>query len=358
MRSFPYFHFVRNLVFAFATALPSSARAGSYSSNQESRFMKWRNLALIFSMAAPVSAFAQGGYAGAFLRNGLAARSEAMGRAYVAMAEGNEAAFYNPASVAFFPNRELTTSVRVMTLDRTFAYASFGLPIRPAPDDSSGRVMNGGLSLSWIHARVDDISARDFDGEEYATLSNSENAFALSFALQPNKRLALGLTGKVVVNRLPGVTRENGALATSSFGFDFGAMLQPLEGVRLGVAATNVNLKYTWKTEEVYERGTQNIDKFPRGLRAGVAVSRIKPWLTLAADFEKREFRDATIHFGALANVNQLGQLRLGLNHGQPAFGAGYRFGLFGKKSELHYAFVSRTDNLDSDHVFGWAFVF
>ncbi len=319
--------------------------------------MKRSRLVLVLSLTVPFCAFAQGGYAGAFLRNGLAARSEAMGRAYVAMAEGNEAAFYNPASVAFFPQRELTTSVRVMSLDRTFAYLSFGLPIRPAPD-SSGRVMNGGLNLSWIHASVDNISARDFDGEEYATLSNSENAFSLSFALQPNPRLAVGLTGKVVLNRLPGVTREDGTLSTSSFGFDFGAMLQPMPGVRVGVTATNVNLKYTWKTEEVYERGTQNIDKFPRGVRIGVAVSRIKPWLTVAADFEKRQFRDSTVHLGAIANVKALGQLRLGLNDGQPTFGAGYRFGLFGKKSELHYAFVSHTDNLDSDHVFGWAFVF
>lgn len=319
--------------------------------------MKWKSLVVVLNFAAAVNALAQGGYAGAFLRNGLAARSEAMGRAYVAMAEGNEAAFYNPASVAFFPNRELTTSVRVLSLDRTFAYASFGLPIHPKPD-SSGNVVNGGLSLSWIHARVDNISARDFDGEEYATLSNSENAFNLSFALQPNKRFAIGLTGKVVLNRLPGVTRENGTLSTSSFGFDFGAMLQPVAGVRIGFAATNVKVKYTWKTEEVYERGTQNIDKFPRGLRAGIAVTKIKPWLTLAADIEKRQFRDGTLHLGAIANIKTLGDLRLGLNDGQPAFGAGYRFGLFGKISELHYAFVSRTDNLDSDHVFGWAFVF
>lgn len=321
--------------------------------------MKWKSLFffVILIAAIPFDVLAQGGYAGAFLRNGLAARSEAMGRAYVAMAEGNEAAFYNPASVAFFPHRELTTSVRVMTLDRTFAYLALGLPIHP-PADSSGRVMNGGLSLSWIHAGVDNISARDFDGEEYATLSNSENAFNLTFALQPNPRLAIGLTGKVVLNRLPGVTRENGTLSTSSFGFDFGAMLQPIDRVRLGIALTNVSLKYTWKTEEVYERGTQNIDKFPRGLRAGIAVSRLKPWLTLAADFEKRQYRDGTLHVGAIVNVKELGQLRLGLNDGQPAFGGGYRFGLFGKKSELHYAFVSRTDNLDSDHVFGWAFVF
>ena len=49
-------------------------------------------LLLLFQKAA-----AQGGYAGAFLRNGIGPRSEAMGRAYVAMVEGNESAFYNPA---------------------------------------------------------------------------------------------------------------------------------------------------------------------------------------------------------------------------------------------------------------------
>ena len=308
-------------------------------------------------LGLPLCAFSQGGYAGAFLRNGISARSEAMGRAYVAMVEGNESAFYNPASAALFSYRELAASYRALTLDRTFAYLSFGLPIRP-PADSAGNPLNGGLSLSWIHAGVDNIDARDFDGEKYGTLSNSENAFSLSFALQPHPLLTIGLTGRVVMNRLPGVTRENGTLSSSSFGFDFGAMLLPMTGVRVGATVSNVNLKYTWKTEEVYERGTQNIDKFPRAFRAGIAISRGLPWLTLAADYEKREFRDFTWHVGALASIQEFAHVRLGMNDGDPAMGAGYRFGLFGKKSELHYAFVTHPDNLDNDHVFEWVFVF
>ncbi|RIK73772.1 hypothetical protein DCC62_16640 [candidate division KSB1 bacterium] len=93
-------------------------------------------------------------------------------------------------------------------------------------------------------------------------------------------------------------------------------------------------------------------------MRAGIAVSRFTPWLTVAADVEKRQFRDATLHVGAVARVQEFGNVRAGLNNGQPAFGAGYRFGLLGKKSELHYAFSMHSDDLDSDHVFGWAFVF
>ncbi len=318
-----------------------------------------RLLCLLFAFCFLLfeNALAQGGYAGAFLRQGVGARSEAMGRAYVAMVEGNESAFFNPASVALFQNIELTTSLRTMPLDRSFAYLSFGLPIRPKAD-STAKPINGGLSLSWIHAGIDNISARDFDGQEYGTLSNSENAFNLSFGLAPHPRIAIGVTGRVVLNRLNGVTRDEGTLSTSSFGFDLGAIIQAVDGVRLGFAASNLNLKYTWKTEEVYERGTQQIDKFPKTLRAGIAVSRFTDWLTISADLEKGEFRDGRLHFGALANLKQGLQLRAGLNDGQPTAGGGYRFGLFGKQSELHYAFAAFSENLESEHVFAWAFIF
>lgn len=306
----------------------------------------------------PLIAFGQGGYSGAFLRTGIAARSEAMGRAYVAVVEGNESAYYNPASVAWFQHREFTASYRAMTLDRTFAFLSLGVPIRPETDAKGGQAMNGGISLAWIHAGVGNIDARDFDGEKLEPLSNSENAFSLSFALQPHPKVGIGLTSRVVFNRLPGVKNDGGAISASSFGFDLGALLQPVSGIQLGAAVTNLNLKYTWKTEGVYERGTSIVQKFPRGMRAGIAVSRFTPWLTVAADVEKRQFRDATVHLGAVARVQEFGNVRAGLNNGQPTFGAGYRFGLLGKKSELHYAFTMHSDDLDSDHVFGWAFVF
>jgi len=312
---------------------------------------------LFFFFVCVSSVSAQGGYAGAFLRMGIAARSEAMGRAYVAMIEGNESAFFNPASVAMLQRRELNTSFRPLTLDRSFAYIGLGLPIHPKAD-SAGRALNGGLSLSWVHAGVDNIDARDSDGEKYASLSSAENAFNLSFALQPHRRAAIGIGLRVVMNRFAGVTQKSGDLSTSSFGFDLGALLEPIEGVRLGFAARHLNLKYSWNTQEVYERGTTNFDKFPRAVSAGVAVSRIAPWLTLAAEYEKREFRDGALHVGALAGFRQLVQIRLGLNDSQPTFGAGYAFGLFGKRSELHYAFVTHPESVDGDHVFGWAFVF
>lgn len=323
------------------------------------RFIKFALafFALVALHQMPSTANAQGGYAGAFLRMGVAARSEAMGRAYVAVVEGSESAFYNAASVAMFDRRELNTSFRPLTLDRTLAYIGFGLPIHPKAD-TSGRTLNGGLSFSWIHASVGNIEARDSDGEQYGTLSNSENAFNLSFALRPHQRVAIGLTGRVVLNRLPGVTQDNGTLSSSSFGFDFGALIEPWDGVRIGAAAANINLKYTWNTQEVYERGTTRTNDFPRAFRAGLAVSRLAPWLTVAADYEKREFRDGTLHFGAIATYRNIVQLRGGLNDSQPTFGAGYIFDLFGKKSELQYAFVTHPENLDSDHVFGWAFIF
>jgi hypothetical protein len=304
-------------------------------------------------------AFAQGGYAGAFLRMGVAARSEAMGRAYVAVAQGSEAAFFNAASTAFLPSPEINISFRSLGLDRSFTYLSFATYLHPRVDSAStAKPLNAGMALSWIHAGVDNIDARDSDGKNLPSLSTSEDAFALSFAIRPHQKFALGLTARYAFNRLPGVKLDNGAISATSLGFDFGALLEPISGIRLGAAVRDLNMKYTWNTQEVYPQGSQTTNRFPRGVTIGVAVDRIYPWLIIAADLEKRQFRDGVLHVGAQAAYREVVQVRAGLNDGQPTFGAGYRFELFGRNSELHYAFAALSDNLNSEHIFGWAFTF
>jgi len=323
-------------------------------------FMKrFISIALFIGFTYNSQAQAQGGYAGAFLRMGVAARSEAMGRAYVAMAQGSEAAFFNAAATAFLSSPEINASYRSLGLDRTFAYLGFATALKPRPSSTGATPLNAGMALSWIHAAVANIEARDGDGEQYATLSNSENAFALSFALRPHSKLALGISARYVFNRLPGVKQDDGTLSASSFGFDFGALLEPISGVRVGGAVRDVNLKYAWNTQDVYqEQGSNTVNRFPRGVTVGVAVNRPYAWLTITADLEKRRFRDGVLHLGAQAVYREVFQLRAGLNDGEPTFGAGYRFVLFGRASELHYAFSTHPDNLDSDHLFGWAFIF
>jgi hypothetical protein len=301
---------------------------------------------------------AQGGYAGAFLRMGVAARSEAMGRAHVAMAQSSEGLFFNPATAAFLSAMEVNASVRKLALDRSFVFVNFATPVRPRPASAGAKPLNAGVAISWIHAGVDNIEARDFDGEKYATLSSAENAFAFSFAVRPHPKFAVGLTARYVYNRFPNVKNDDGALSASSFGFDLGALLEPLAGVRLGAALQNVNLKYVWNTQDVYEQGSSTVNRFPRGASFGVAVNRPYPWLTIVADVEKRQFRDGMLHLGAQAAYRELLQLRAGLNDGEPTFGAGFRFALFGRATELHYAYATHPDNLDGDHIFGWAFIF
>lgn len=316
-------------------------------------------IVVLFITLSNGTALAQGGYAGAFLRMGVAGRSEAMGRAYVAMAQGSEAAFYNPAGTAFLVAPEINTSFRHLGLDRAFAYIGFATALHPRRSSDSGAApLHAGLAISWLHAGVDNIEARDFDGEQYATLSNSENAFALSFALRPHRQLAIGVTGRIVMSRLPSVKQDNSTLSASSFGFDFGALLELAPGVRFGATLRDANLRYAWNTQEVYERGSNKVDHFPRGLSVGVAVNRPYAWLTLAADLEKRQFRDGVLHLGVQAAYQEVFQVRAGLNGSRPTFGAGYRFELFGRTAELHYAFVTHPQNLDGDHIFGWAFMF
>ncbi|MFQ6115663.1 MAG: hypothetical protein ACE5NG_16505, partial [bacterium] len=194
--------------------------------------------------------FAQGGVAGAFLRLGIGARAKAMGDAYTALARGIEASYYNPAGLPYLENKEFMSSYRFLSLDRQFTSLGFGVPIQPKVDKSGSRVIDGGFALSWIHAGVGDIDGRDSDGRHSGDLSNSENAFVFSFALNPVRILSLGLSVKVLWNRFPDVGIKGETVSASGVGFDFGALLSPIQWVTFGVAVKDINSKYAWNTDK------------------------------------------------------------------------------------------------------------
>ncbi|RMD93480.1 MAG: hypothetical protein D6814_15595, partial [Calditrichaeota bacterium] len=157
---------------------------------------------------------AQGGYAGAILRMGLASRSEAMGRAYTAVVGNPESAYYNPATMTFMKLRMIDLSYRSLSLDRSFAYVGFATRLHPGEEklpEEDKDYQYGGVALSWIHASVSNIDGRDLDGEKFATFSNTQNAFNFSFALRLNKRVSLGIATHILWNRFPTLSREHKA---------------------------------------------------------------------------------------------------------------------------------------------------
>ncbi len=315
---------------------------------------------LVLSLAAvlPLWAQGQGGYAGEFARTGVGPRPLAMGGAFSAVADGPEAFYYNVAGLPHLARRELTASLRVLSLGRSFTYIGYAQPVRPDTSGKYSGALNGGFALAWIRAGVGGIDGRDFDGRKTGDLSYEEHLFALSFALSPTRFLSVGFGAKLFLARFPGITDTGGSVSSQSVGFDLGVLFRPHERISIGLAVRDLNAKYTWNTDKLYDRGTSTVDRFPVTRVGGVAVQVLPGRLTIAVDVEKNDRQDGVVRVGGEFRPHPGVSLRAGLNDGSPTLGAGYAFDVLGRRARLNYAYVALGNSLDSEHVFAWTFSF
>lgn len=297
-----------------------------------------------------------GGYAGAFLRMGFEARSKALGDAFTAVPEDAVAGMYNPALLPHLSGRQVIFASSFLPLDRNLNYIGVAIPIRPKAKRAGGAApLNAGISLGWVNAGVNNIDGRDGSGNQTGMLSNSENAFYMSFALSPTPIFSIGVSGKVLYNRIPDIAQQGGALTSSGFGIDVGAYVNPYPGMTLGLVVRDNMSKYSWNTDKVYDRGTSTIYKFPRVIRLGAAYRIPQQWLLLVADYETSDVQNPRFHFGVELTWQQIGALRLGFDHDKPTFGLGVNIHLFGKSTMLNYAILPGLDTLSPDHMASWS---
>ena len=315
-------------------------------------------IALLGAQISVAESRGDGGYAGAFLRMGFEARTKALGDAFTAVPEGAVAGIYNPATLPNLKSRQANLSTSFLPLDRHLHYIGFALPIHPKAKDGKSQLLDAGLAIGWINAGVSDIDGRDRSGNHTQMLSNSENAFFMSFALKPSPYLSIGVSGKILYNRIPDIAEENSALTSSGFGIDIGAYSNPLPGLMLGLVLRDNMSKYSWNTDKVYERGTSTIYEFPKTIRAGAAYRIPQQWLLLVADVESSDVQNPRYHLGAEFEYKQIGALRAGLDHDTPTFGLGLYIKLLGKHTVLNYTYMPGLEALAADHVFSWAFDF
>jgi hypothetical protein len=303
-----------------------------------------------------------GGRAGAFLRMGAGARAKAMGNASTALAQGIDAGYYNPAGLPFLQDREVFLSYRMMSLGRQYTVIGFGMPIRPKAKGNE-KILDGGFSLTWTRAGTNDIDGRNTDGFRTAELSNSENAFSFAFALNPAARFSIGLVVKVLWNRFPGIGQNSESISASGVGFDFGALYSPVQWISLGMTIKDINSKYRWNTEALYdEDATESIDTFPKSFRMGLALHPQRyQALILVADYEQlfdtsyfKDKIDDRFYFGLETSLIEQFALRAGFDDGALTAGLGYAFPLFSRISQINYGYIAANDRPEAEHIFTW----
>ena len=323
--------------------------------------MKYSLMVLLTIMVLVSSAFPEtgdGGYAGAFLRMGMGARPKALGDSYTAIPEGALAGFYNPALLPHLKSRRFTASHAFLTLDRTLDYIGYAQALQPPDINGKKNPLKAGFSLAWVHAGVDNIYGTDGSGNHTQDYSNAEHAFYLSFAVSPNKAFSIGVSGKVLYSRMPGLEKDNGALTSTGFGMDFGAYFSPIQNLTFGLVLRDNMSKYTWNTDTVYERGTSTVNDFPKVKRAAVAYRIPQDWLLVTAEVEDSDLQNPRYHFGTELSWPDLGALRFGLDDSSPTFGLGLQFNVLNHLTYIDYAFAPNDYQIGTDHIFTWSLDF
>src|SRR5687767_11092913 len=127
----------------------------------------------------------------AFLEVPAGARASALGGAYGALAEGVEAAFWNPAGLA--ESRGIQLSASHYEFLQHLRHAQFGV---------SGRAFGGGIAATLRAMYSEPITARDEIGNPTGTFGSHDLEFGLAYGRPVRPGLRIGGSAQVVRERI------------------------------------------------------------------------------------------------------------------------------------------------------------
>ncbi|MFZ1979284.1 MAG: hypothetical protein WAV76_15110 [Bacteroidota bacterium] len=292
---------------------------------------------LLFSIACTAHAQLQtdesfSSLPGAAMRMGFGARGMAMGNSLSAVYDDGATSYYNPALVPFQPEKNITASYGLLSLDRSLNFLTYTVPLKP----------NAGLSLSIINSGVSNIDGRNSDGIQTGTTSTAEDAFMLSFGIRPKPNFSFGITIKVYYNSLyQGVSSTTAA-------FDMGIVYIPAQDITCAVVVQDINGHYKWDSSSLYgEYGKSYIDDFPLRKRISIAWSPAS-WSTLVTGEFEYIGSDPMLRFGTEVFLVDAFALRAGIDQillngempAKPSLGFTFHINIFDRQTEFQYAYV------------------
>lgn len=293
---------------------------------------------IILGTSLTYAATGDGGYAAAFSRMGLGARALGMGGAFVAVADDGFASSFNPAGLVQLKRPIFSASYRFMSLDRKLSYVSYQQSIKGG----------AAVGLYWINAGVSNVETRDYEGKVTGELTNHENLVNFNFAKRIIQQFSVGLNIRYSQSNLSN-------LDANTVGFDLGVLFTPYEKFRIGLAADNIGMKYSWNSGKYWQEfdqvGTDTKEDFPLNFKLGGSYLLLKDKLLLSAQADKNSKQSARLHFGAeFWGVKYLAG-RLGYNDGSFTFGFGINYKVKSITFGLDYAFISSQVGINPDNL-------
>ena len=162
----------------------------------------------------------------AFLEVPAGARASALGGAFASLAQGVEAAFWNPAGLDSVKDIQITGT-----------HTEYLQTLRLEQFAVAGRSFGGGVAVSLRALYSEPIPETDVDGNP--TLGGSFGYHDLEFALAYGRSVAPGLSVGATVQA---VRERMAEVSASTYAAGFGAVWAParVSGLRLGLSAHNL----------------------------------------------------------------------------------------------------------------------
>ena len=196
-------------------------------------------------------------------------RAQALGNAFVSIAEGTEALFWNPAGIASATTREVGLAYQDYLQGYTSRVVSYLQPM--------GKTIIG-VSVNYMS--MGGFDYRDEYGDLQPTVGKPVQNYVGTLSLARgffNQGLQIGATAKYINEKLDTYRYTN-------VGFDVGAKARPWQWLGLGAALVNIGDK----------------DEMPRGLRLGADLNT-KYW-TISGEYMK--YRDDEGRYGVGLEVH------------------------------------------------------
>jgi len=260
---------------------------------------------LLSTIKCPVQAFdlgyarEDGGQAGGMFDFAASARTLALGRANVGLADDASAGIWNAAGLAQLQRKDVVSLYSSLPMQTSFGFISYAQPTLEL----------GTIGLSVLNLQSGDFEKTSSNGEVVGSFNQSDLALLYSHGIRLRSKWALG-------GSLKFIRQSMDTYSSNGYGVDASALYDVRKNLQAGFSMANLvapqfRLKSTRET-------------YPRTLRLGTAY-RAKPRWLIVSDLEKTEHRSIKIKLGSEYEVNKILALRAGLTETEVTAGMGFK---------------------------------
>jgi len=281
--------------------------------NQKSKILCLASCVLcLVSCLNAYAASADGGDAGAFLKNGIGVRPISMGKAFVAIADDANAGYWNPAGLAILSTKKLSAMYSnpmnyaligdAGVKDIGYHTVSVAYPMR-----------FGSVGLNLAYLSVGDIYVvKDASGPTGEKFEDKELGVIASYASTITDQIHLGVNLKFIRQR---VWEDKG----SGMGLDLGGLYEPLYNLTFGLMLQDLI--------EPKIKLLETADSIPRKIKLGVSYRLMDDRVLVAAGIDKASGRSPKLHAGTEVEPMKDLALRVGYttDTGEISAGVGVR---------------------------------